>query len=366
MRIERKLTKAVRLGKLKIGGGNPISVQSMTNKPAHDIDAVVNQIIAIADAGCDIVRMAIPDIESAVVFKAAHDRGVTVPLVADIHFDYRIALEALKYGADKIRINPGNIGEEWKVREVANACAAAGVPIRIGVNGGSLDRRILEKYGSPTAEALAESALCEAQKLEDCGFSDIVISIKSSNVSEMTEAARIVSAESNYPLHLGVTEAGDEFSGLIKNSAGIGTLLLSGIGDTIRFSLTADPITEVHAARELLRSLGLFSRGGIDVISCPTCGRTRIDLIGLGKKYREASQNINTHGRNLKVAIMGCVVNGPGEAREADFGIAGGDGCAVLFRHGKTICRVEESDIIDTLIRETYAELDDRSKDVCQ
>lgn len=358
MRIQRRLTKAVSVGKIKLGGGNPISVQSMTNKPAHDIDAVVDQIMELSDAGCDIVRMAIPDIEAAVVFRAAHERGVTIPLVADIHFDYKIALEAVKYGADKIRINPGNIGDEWKVREVSNACAAAGIPIRIGVNGGSLDKQLLQKYGAPTAEALAESALNEAQRLEDCGFSDIVISIKSSNVAEMTEAARIVSAQSDYPLHLGVTEAGDEFSGLIKNSAGIGALLLAGIGDTIRVSLTADPIKEVLAGHELLRALGLSSRGGIDVISCPTCGRTRIDLIGLGKRYREASRDIDTHGRDLKVAIMGCVVNGPGEAREADFGIAGGDGYAVLFRNGKTVCRVEEDDIINVLMRETHSALD--------
>ena len=355
--IQRKLTRTVTAGGVKIGGGHPISVQSMTNTPAHDIAATVAQIERLANAGCDIVRMAVPDTEAAAVFTEAKKRGITCPLVADIHFDYRIALESLKCGADKIRINPGNIGDAWKVREVANACRDAGVPIRIGVNGGSLDKKLLAKYVRPCAEALAESAMMEAEQLEACGFSDIVISIKSSDISEMTAAAELVSAQSDYPLHLGVTEAGDDFAGLIKNSMGIGALLLRGIGDTIRVSLTADPVTEVGAGKEILKSLGLYEAGGIDIVSCPTCGRTKIDLIAISKKYRAVTENIRTNGKRLTVAIMGCAVNGPGEAREADFGIAGGDGYALLFRHGETVRKVDEDKVIETLLEETYEAL---------
>ena len=354
--IKRKMTRPVRANGLIIGGGSQISVQSMTNRPAHDFDGTIEQIKKLEAAGADIVRLAVPDEECARAFTLAKTSGVKCPLVADIHFDYKIALAALKAGADKIRINPGNIGEHWKVKEVADACKGAGVPIRIGVNGGSLDKALLAKYGSPTAEALAESAMNEAELLEDCGFSDIVISIKSSSVYEMTRAARLVSAEVDYPLHLGVTEAGDDYSGLIKNSAGIGALLLDGIGDTIRVSLTADPTEEVRAGRELLSCLGLTD-GGIDVISCPTCGRTKIDLIGIGKKYKEAVRDIDTHGRRLKVAIMGCAVNGPGEAREADFGIAGGDGFVLYFKNGETIFRVSEDEAVQFLVDETKKEL---------
>lgn len=356
------MTRTVSAGEVKIGGGHPITVQSMTNTPARDIEATVAQIRRLEDAGCDIVRMAVPDTESAAVFSEAKKSGVKCPLVADIHFDYRIALEALRCGADKIRINPGNIGDAWKVREVANACKNNGIPIRIGVNGGSLDKKILAKYGRPCAEALAESAFEEAEQLEKCGFSDIVISIKSSNIFEMTTAAELVAEKTDYPLHLGVTEAGDDFSGLIKNSAGIGALLLRGIGDTVRISLTADPVTEVRAGAELLRSLGLYEAGGIDIISCPTCGRTKIDLIDISKKYRAATENIRTDGKRLTVAIMGCAVNGPGEAREADFGIAGGDGYALLFRHGEPVRKVEEERVIETLLEETKTALDNMSE----
>ena len=272
-------------------------------------------------------------------------------MVADIHFDYKIALAALRAGADKIRINPGNIGESWKVEEVARACKAAGVPIRIGVNGGSLEKGLLQKYGGPTAEALAESALTQADMLEGFGFSDIVISIKSSHIDRMIKACQLVAEKSYYPIHLCVTEAGDEYSGLIKNSIGIGSVLSQGIGDTLSVSLTADPKREVIAGKEILASLGL-REGGIDIISCPTCGRTKIDLISLSKKFREAIEGIDTKGKKITCAIMGCVVNGPGEAREADFGIAGGDGCAMLFRHGETVRRVEEDEIIPALLAE--------------
>ena len=350
--IKRRITRTVSAGKIKIGGGEKISVQSMTNKPAHDFDATVAQIKQLTKAGADIVRLAVPDEECARAFTFAKEAGVTCPLVADIHFDYKIALASVKAGADKIRINPGNIGEKWKVKEVADACRGAGVPIRIGVNGGSLDKKLLEKYGAPTAEALAQSAMTEAEALEDCGFSDIVISIKSSSVAEMTRAARIVAKETDYPLHLGVTEAGDDYTGLIKNSAGIGALLLDGIGDTVRVSLTADPVEEIRAGRELLACLGLTD-GGIDVVSCPTCGRTKIDLISIEKAYKKAIENIDTHGKRLKVAVMGCAVNGPGEAREADFGIAGGDGFVLYFKNGQSVCRVEEDKAVDFLVGET-------------
>lgn len=350
--IKRKITRSVFAGGLQIGGGAKISVQSMTNRPAHDFDSTVEQIKALEAAGADIVRLAVPGEECAGAFTAAKAAGVKCPLVADIHFDYKIALASVRAGADKIRINPGNIGVQWKVREVADACRSNGIPIRIGVNGGSLDKALLAKYGAPTAEALAESALTEAEALENCGFSDIVISIKSSSVYEMTRAARIVSAAADYPLHLGVTEAGDDYTGLIKNSAGIGALLIDGIGDTIRVSLSADPIEEIRAGRELLKALGLTD-GGIEVVSCPTCGRTKIDLIGIQKAYKKAIESIDTHGKHLKVAVMGCAVNGPGEAREADFGIAGGDGFVLFFKNGEAQFKIEESRAVEFLVGET-------------
>lgn len=361
--IKRRISRRVSLGRLAVseltvGGGERILVQSMTNKPAHDFTSTVAQIKSLEAAGADIVRLAAPDEESTRAFTLAKEAGVKCPLVADIHFDYKIALAALKAGADKIRINPGNIGERWKVKEVADACRAGGVPIRIGVNGGSLDKALLEKFGAPTAEALAESALTEAEALESCGFSDIVISIKSSSVYEMTRAVRLVAQQSDYPLHLGVTEAGDDYSGLVKSSVGIGSLLLDGIGDTIRVSLTADPVEEIRAGRELLSALSLTD-GGIEVISCPTCGRTKIDLIGIGKRYKEAVSSIDTHGKRLKVAVMGCAVNGPGEAREADFGIAGGDGFALYFENGKPTVRIEENRAVEFLVDKTKKALED-------
>lgn len=348
----KRNSRQINAGGVLIGGGAPVSVQSMTNVPAHNFEGTAAQVLALEKAGCDIVRIAVPDEDAAPVFRAVREAGAKVPLVADIHFDYKIALAALKNGVNKVRINPGNIGAEWKVREVAEACKAMGVPIRIGVNGGSLEKSLLEKYGSPTAEALAESALTQADQLEKMGFYDTVISIKSSKIKTMIEAARIVARESTYPIHLGVTEAGTEYSGIIKNAIGIGSLLSDGIGDTLRVSLTADPVREVYAGKEILKSLGLITEG-INIISCPTCGRTRIDLIGLAEKFREASASIDTKGKMVNVAVMGCVVNGPGEAKEADFGIAGGDGFAVLFKDGKTLGRVEEDKVVETLVEET-------------
>ena len=349
----RKPTRAVRVGDLTIGGGAALTVQSMTNVPAEDFRGTAEQILRLEKAGCDIVRLAVPTVECAPVFRYVREAGVKCPLVADVHFDYRIALAAAEAGADKIRVNPGNLGDKWKVREVAECLKTHSLPVRIGVNGGSLDKKLLEKYGSPTAEALAESAMEEAGAFEDCGFSDIVISIKSSNVGEMLRANRLVRSMCAYPLHIGLTEAGDDYSGLIKNAVGIGALLTEGIGDTLRVSLTADPLDEVKAGREILRAVGMDPRGGIEVISCPTCGRTKIDLIGMEKKYKEAVAHIDTHGRWLKVAVMGCVVNGPGEAREADFGMAGGAGKCVFFRGGERIATVPEEEAVDYLVRAT-------------
>lgn len=347
----RHQTRMVQVGNIAIGGSSPVSIQSMTNKPASDLESTTAQILALEIAGCDIVRMAVPTEEDAVIFSYAKNHGSKSPLVADIHFDYRIALASLRQGADKIRINPGNIGEAWKVEEVARACKSAGVPIRIGVNSGSLDKKLLEKYGSPTPQALAESALTQAEMLEKYGFSDIVLSIKASNVQNMLEACRMVASQSDYPIHLGVTEAGDNYAGLIKNAIGIGALLTEGIGDTIRVSLTADPTEEIRAAKEILKAAGRWEKGGINFISCPTCGRTAIDLIDLQASCQKALEDIDTHGRNLNVAIMGCIVNGPGEAREADYGIAGGKGCGLIFRKGKTVCKVPEEELVTTLVR---------------
>ena len=358
--MERKITKKIRIGDRCIGGGSPILVQSMTNRAPDDFDGTVAQIMELERAGCDIARISAPTEESAGVFRYAKEHGVKIPLVADIHFDYRIALAAVRAGADKIRINPGNIGESWKVREVAECCRSAGVPIRIGVNGGSLDRTLLEKYGRPCAGAIAESALREAGMLEDCGFSDIVISMKSSSVEENIEAARIVSSMSGYPLHIGVTEAGDGYTGLIRNSIGIGALLNDGIGDTIRVSLTADPVEEVRAGREILRAFGLDPKGGVSVISCPTCGRTRVDLFSVLKRFREQADTVDTHGRTVKVAVMGCVVNGIGEAHEADFGIAGGDGCFSYFEDGKALRKLTEEEAVPFLIERIRERIQDR------
>lgn len=348
----RRQSKGVLIKDKIIGADGDILIQSMTNTDTADYNATISQIKKLEAAGCDIVRITVPNLESADTILKIKKSGVQIPVVADIHFDYRIALECIKKGVDKIRINPGNIGEEWKIKEVANACSAENIPIRIGVNGGSLEKHILQKYGSPTAEALAESAFYHASLLEKYGFDNIVISVKSSDVRSMIGANRIIAKKCEYPIHLGVTEAGDDYSGLIKSSAGIGALLCDGIGDTIRVSLTADPIKEIYAGKELLTSLGFNKNGAIKIVSCPTCGRTKIDLISLSKAFKAAIEGFDTKGKDVKVALMGCVVNGPGEARECDIGIAGGNGEAVLFKKGEIIKKISEDEIISALIKE--------------
>ena len=348
----RRNSRVVRVGGLAIGGTSPIPVQSMTNTDPRDHEATLRQVRALVDAGCDIVRLAVPDAGAAAIFSYLKEQGVKVPLVADIHFDHKLALEAVAAGADKIRINPGNVGSREKVAEVVRACRAAGVPIRIGVNGGSLEKSLLAKYGAPTAEAVAESALGHARILESLDFYDTVISVKSSDVRTMIEANRILADKTDYPLHLGVTEAGGLGRGVVKGAVGIGTLLAEGVGDTIRVSLTADPVEEVRAAREILSALGLDPKAGIEVISCPTCGRTRIDLIPLLADFEKGLDERGLRGKKLKVAFMGCAVNGPGEAREADLGIAGGDGEALLFRHGVTVAKYPADKIVGILLDE--------------
>lgn len=344
--MRRRKTIPVALGKLTFGGER-VYIQSMLNVPSTDILGSVEQAVALETAGCEIVRAAIPDKAAVKLIPAIKER-ISIPLVADIHFDYRLALESLEAGVDKIRLNPGNIGDADRVKAVAVACANRGVPIRIGVNGGSLEKHILAKYGAPTADALVESGLYNAQLLERFDFHQIVISLKSSNVATMVEAYRKLAAHCEYPLHLGVTEAGTERMGLIKSSIGIGSLLLDGIGDTIRVSLTADPIREVAAARDILRGLDL-DKNSPQIISCPTCGRTRINLISLANAVEERLQTVR---KPIRVAVMGCAVNGPGEAREADIGIAGGDGCAVLFKKGEILRKVPEGRILEELFSE--------------
>ena len=340
-------SRTVHAGKVTIGGGSKISVQSMLNIPSTDIDGSVRQAVELEQAGCDIIRAAIPN-RDAIRLIPAIKNAVQVPLVADIHFDYHLALEALEAGIDKIRINPGNIGSDDHVKAVADACRRKNIPIRIGVNSGSLEKEILEKYGSPTPQALVESALYHASLLEKYDFHDIVLSIKSSDVNKMIQAYELAAQSCDYPLHLGVTEAGTERMGLIKSSIGIGSLLQRGIGDTIRVSLTADPVKEVAAGFDILRALDLNTEG-IQFVSCPTCGRTRIDLIRLAN---EAEQRLAGCKKNLKVAVMGCAVNGPGEAREADIGIAGGDGVGLLFKKGRIIRKVPEDQLLDCLMQE--------------
>ena len=344
--MQRRKVKQVRLGALMIGG-EKITVQSMLNKPAHDIEGSVAQAVELERAGCEIVRAAIPD-KDAVRLIGAIKKEISIPLVADIHFDYRLALEAVAAGIDKIRINPGNIGEDSRVKQVADACRTAGIPIRIGVNSGSLEKNILAKYGRPTPEALVESALYHVSLLNKFDFDDIVISIKSSDVETMISAYELLAQQCDYPLHLGVTEAGTDRMGLIKSSIGIGSLLVKGIGDTIRVSLTSDPVNEIAAGKDILKALGLC-KNTVTMVSCPTCGRTRIDLIALANKVEQAVSGIE---KPLKVAVMGCVVNGPGEARDADLGIAGGDGCAVLFKKGEIIRKVSEEEILPALLEE--------------
>ncbi|MDD4495811.1 MAG: flavodoxin-dependent (E)-4-hydroxy-3-methylbut-2-enyl-diphosphate synthase [Eubacteriales bacterium] len=345
--INRKITRTVCAGNVKIGGSAPVSVQSMTTTDTRDVSATVKQIEALQDAGCEIVRVAVVDEAAAIAIRDIK-KAIRIPIVADIHFDYRLAIKSIDCGADKIRINPGNIGSRERVKEVVLSAKAAGIPIRVGVNSGSISNEMLEKYGGITPEALVESASSHIAILEDLGFKNTVISIKASNVPLMIDACRLFSQRFDYPMHLGVTEAGTVNSGIIKSSVGIGCLLAEGIGDTIRVSLTGDPVNEVKAAREILKSLGLSSVGP-EVVSCPTCGRCGIDLAGIADRVEQALSNVN---KNIKVAIMGCAVNGPGEARDADIGIAGGKGEALFFRKGEIIRKVPEDKIVEELIKE--------------
>lgn len=337
--------RPVSVGSCKLDGSH-IYIQSMLNTRSDDIPGSVAQAVALEQAGCEIVRAAIPDKEAVALIPAIKEK-ISIPLVADIHFDYRLALEAAAAGIDKIRINPGNIGSMDRVRAVVRVCQEKDIPIRIGVNSGSLEKEVLAKYGAPTAEALVESAMGHVRMLEACDFDNIVISMKSSDVNTMINAYRLCAQQCDYPLHLGVTEAGTERMGLIKSAIGIGTLLHDGIGETIRVSLTEDPVQEIRAARDILKCIG--KRGGPQIVSCPTCGRTRIDLVKTAKEVEAALEHVQ---KNIKVAVMGCIVNGPGEAREADIGIAGGDGCAVLFRKGTVLRKVPEEDIVPELMAE--------------
>ena len=346
----RRRTPEVRIGKVAIGAHHPIAIQSMTNTDTRDVEATVNQIKALASAGCDIVRITVPDLEAAETVLAIKDQGITTPIVADIHFDYRIAIRCAEYGIDKIRINPGNIGDNDRVKAVVDACRSRNIPIRIGVNSGSLEKHILAKYGAPTPEALCESGLYHAAMLERYDYENIVISIKASTVPAMIAANRLLAEQCPYPLHLGVTEAGGAEMGLVKSAVGIGALLNDGIGDTFRVSLTADPVKEIDAARKILSALGIEGQCGLQIVSCPTCGRTKIDLIDLHSRFEEAVKAEGLDDLPVKVALMGCVVNGPGEAREADIGIAGGKGEALLFTKGEIIAKISEEAIIPTLI----------------
>lgn len=344
------MTKEVNCGGVKIGGGAPVSIQSMTNTKTHDVEATLAQIDVLEKAGCQIVRLAVPDMDAAAAFRKIKAKA-ELPLVADIHFDYRLALAAIEAGADKIRINPGNIGSEDGVKQIAEQAAKRHIPIRVGVNSGSLEWELLQKYGGVTAEGLAESALKNVAMLEQYGFNDIVISLKSSDVKMNYEAYRIVAGKSDYPLHIGVTEAGTPSRGKIKSAAGIGALLLAGIGDTLRVSLTADPAVEVTFAKELLAALGI-RKNAVEIVSCPTCGRTEVDLAQVASEIEGRIAMLETEGmRPLKIAVMGCAVNGPGEAREADFGVACGKGKGVIFSAGEVIKTVKEEAIADEIIK---------------
>lgn len=349
---ERRNSRSVRVGRLTIGGGAPISVQTMTNVRAHDIRGIVAQVEQLAAVGADLIRLTVPDMEAVRAIDACKQAGVNVPLVADIHFDYRMAIEAASAGADKIRINPGNIGSPERVREVVNACRAHALPIRIGVNGGSLEKELLAKYQAPTPEAMVASALRHVSILEALDFTDILVSIKSSSVPAMIAANEQFAALCDYPLHLGVTEAGTPAMGRMKSAVGIGSLLCRGIGDTIRVSLTADPVLEVKEGRTLLRSLGMDESWRLNLVCCPTCGRTQIDLIGLADAFEARAREAGIGFMPITVAIMGCAVNGPGEARHADFGIAGGDGEGLLFRKGNIVRKVREDMLLDALMEE--------------
>jgi (E)-4-hydroxy-3-methylbut-2-enyl-diphosphate synthase len=340
----RDHTKVVKIGDRVIGGGNPILIQSMTNTPTEDVEATTAQILRLEEAGCEIIRCTCPTEEAALAIGQIKKR-IHIPLVADIHFDYRMAVRAMENGADKIRINPGNIGGRDKIEAVVKVAKERGVPIRVGVNSGSLEKELVAKYGGVTAEGLVESALDKVRMIEECDYDQMVISIKSSDVLTCARAHELLAERSDYPLHVGITEAGTLYSGNIKSAAGLGIILYQGIGDTIRVSLTGDPVEEIKSARMILRTLGL-RKGGIDVVSCPTCGRTRIDLVGLANKVETMVQGYDL---NIKVAVMGCAVNGPGEAKEADIGIAGGNGEGLLIKHGQIVRKMKEEELLDAL-----------------
>lgn len=344
--IKRRQTKEICIGNVKIGANNPIAIQSMCNTDTRNTKETIKQINFLAKEGCEIIRVAVPDMCAAEAIKEIK-KGINIPLVADIHFDYRLALKAIENGVDKIRINPGNIGDEERIKAVINAVKERNIPIRIGVNSGSLEKNILEKYGEVTPQGLVESALRHVKILEKYNYENIVVSIKASNVPFSMETYSILSKEINYPLHLGITEAGTVWSGSIKSSVGIGAILSMGIGDTIRVSLTGDPIEEIKTAKEILKSLGL-RKFGIELVSCPTCGRTEVDLINIANKVEAECRKIN---KDIKVAVMGCAVNGPGEAREADIGIAGGKGYGLIFKKGEIIKKVAENELIPELLK---------------
>ncbi len=341
-------TEEVKIGNRVIGNGNPILIQSMTNTKTQDVDATVAQILKLEKAGCDIIRCAVPDMEAAKALAKIKD-GIHIPLVADIHFDYRLAIAAIENGADKIRINPGNIGSKDRIKAVVDAAKEKNIPIRVGVNSGSLEKNLIEKYGGVTAEGLVESALDKVSIIEDMGYDNLVISIKSSDVMMCVKAHQLIADKTNHPLHVGITEAGTVTAGNIKSACGLAMILSQGIGDTIRVSLTGDPIEEIKSAKLILRTLGL-RKGGIEVVSCPTCGRTQIDLIGLANKVENMVEEFSD--LNIKVAVMGCVVNGPGEAKEADIGVAGGIGEGLLIKHGEVVKKMPESELLEALRKE--------------
>lgn len=344
----RNQTKEISIGGVKIGGDNPVAIQSMTNTRTEDVEATVDQILKLEAAGCEIIRCAVPTIEAAEALRRIKSR-IHIPLVADIHFDYRLAIAAIENGADKIRINPGNIGSEEKVKAVVDKAKEYDVPIRIGVNSGSLEKHLLEKYGGVTAEAIVESALDKVRMIEKMGYDNLVVSIKSSDVMMCVKAHELIARECPYPLHVGITESGTVYSGNVKSSVGLGIILYEGIGNTIRVSLTGDPAEEIRTAKLILRTLGL-RKGGIEVVSCPTCGRTKIDLISLANEVERMVEDIPLD--NIKVAVMGCVVNGPGEAKEADIGIAGGIGEGLLIKKGEIIKKLKEEELLETLRQE--------------
>ena len=340
----RRISKEVKIGNVWIGGSHPIAIQSMTNTKTEDVEATVKQILALEAAGCEIIRCAAPTMEAAQAFKEIK-KQIHIPLVADIHFDYRLAIAAMENGADKVRINPGNIGSTDKIKAVVDVARERDIPLRVGVNSGSLEKHLIEKYGGVTAEGLVESALHQAELIEDMGYDNLVISIKSSDVLMCVKAHELIASKTNYPLHVGITESGTVTSGNIKSSIGLSLILGQGIGDTIRVSLTADPVEEIASAKQILKTLGL-RKGGIEVVSCPTCGRTRIDLIRLAKQVEELVKN---YPLDIKVAVMGCVVNGPGEAREADLGVAGGIGEGLIIKKGEILRKVKEEDLLSEL-----------------